>query len=113
MVHFCDKKKENYLCVMQVMLGTLIYSHWTETDTVVLWSHMLTSGQLRVRRLELAVKVLCYMYYHRRFLTHETLLRNQEGLAMIDDGHIDARRRYWFPCVTLSSDATAVSEGRS
>ncbi|KAG8057498.1 hypothetical protein GUJ93_ZPchr0002g26551 [Zizania palustris] len=34
----------------------------------------------------------------------ETLLK--EGLAMIDDGHKDGKRRYWFPCVTLSSDST-------
>ncbi|KAF2917174.1 vacuolar protein sorting-associated protein 22 homolog 1 isoform X1 [Oryza sativa Japonica Group] len=34
----------------------------------------------------------------------ETLLK--EGLAMIDDGHRDGKRRYWFPCVTLSSDST-------
>ncbi|KAK8942652.1 hypothetical protein KSP39_PZI009257 [Platanthera zijinensis] len=27
----------------------------------------------------------------------ETLLK--EGLAMIDDGHSDGKRRYWFPCV--------------
>ncbi|XP_042406458.1 vacuolar protein sorting-associated protein 22 homolog 1-like isoform X2 [Zingiber officinale] len=27
----------------------------------------------------------------------ETLLK--EGLAMIDDGHKDGKRRYWFPCV--------------
>ncbi|CAA6672223.1 unnamed protein product [Spirodela intermedia] len=27
----------------------------------------------------------------------ETLL--EEGLAMVDDGHRDGRRRYWFPCV--------------
>ncbi|KAH0434466.1 hypothetical protein IEQ34_026824 [Dendrobium chrysotoxum] len=27
----------------------------------------------------------------------ETLLK--EGLAMIDDGHRDGKRRYWFPCV--------------
>lgn len=24
----------------------------------------------------------------------------QEGLAMIDDGHRDGKRRYWFPCVS-------------
>lgn len=30
----------------------------------------------------------------------------QEGLAMIDDGHRDGKRRYWFPCVTVSSDTT-------
>ncbi|WVZ65639.1 hypothetical protein U9M48_014967 [Paspalum notatum var. saurae] len=35
----------------------------------------------------------------------ETLLK--EGLAMIDDGHRDGKRRYWFPCVTVSSDTTA------
>nr|BBF89431.1 EAP30-like [Oryza glaberrima] len=33
----------------------------------------------------------------------ETLLK--EGLAMIDDGHRDGKRRYWFPCATLSSDS--------
>ncbi|XP_073027164.1 vacuolar protein sorting-associated protein 22 homolog 1 [Primulina eburnea] len=31
----------------------------------------------------------------------ETLL--EEGLAMIDDGHKDGRRRYWFPCVSSVS----------
>ncbi|OIS99103.1 PREDICTED: vacuolar protein sorting-associated protein 22 homolog 1 [Nicotiana attenuata] len=31
----------------------------------------------------------------------ETLL--EEGLAMIDDGHRDGRRRYWFPCVSSIS----------
>ncbi|XP_075477361.1 vacuolar protein sorting-associated protein 22 homolog 1-like [Primulina tabacum] len=31
----------------------------------------------------------------------ETLL--EEGLAMIDDGHMDGRRRYWFPCVSSVS----------
>ncbi|CAD6218449.1 unnamed protein product [Miscanthus lutarioriparius] len=36
----------------------------------------------------------------------ETLLK--EGLAMIDDGHRDDKQRYWFPCVTVSSDTTAV-----
>lgn len=25
---------------------------------------------------------------------------------MIDDGHRDGKRRYWFPCVTVSSDIT-------
>nr|CAB3475845.1 unnamed protein product [Digitaria exilis] len=35
----------------------------------------------------------------------ETLLK-VEGLAMIDDGHRDGKRRYWFPCVTVSSDTT-------
>ncbi|XP_043697211.1 vacuolar protein sorting-associated protein 22 homolog 1-like [Telopea speciosissima] len=29
----------------------------------------------------------------------ETLL--EEGLAMIDDGHVDGKRRYWFPCVSF------------
>ncbi|XP_043690618.1 vacuolar protein sorting-associated protein 22 homolog 1 [Telopea speciosissima] len=29
----------------------------------------------------------------------ETLL--EEGLAMIDDGHKDGKRRYWFPCVSF------------
>ncbi|XP_060972241.1 vacuolar protein sorting-associated protein 22 homolog 1 isoform X2 [Cannabis sativa] len=28
----------------------------------------------------------------------DTLL--DEGLAMIDDGHRDGRRRYWFPCIS-------------
>ncbi|KAG6634589.1 vacuolar protein sorting-associated protein 22 homolog 1 isoform X2 [Carya illinoinensis] len=36
----------------------------------------------------------------------DTLL--DEGLAMIDDGHRDGRRRYWFPCV--SSIATSVAD---
>ncbi|KAL7591289.1 vacuolar protein sorting-associated protein 22 homolog 1 [Lactuca sativa] len=31
----------------------------------------------------------------------ETLL--DEGLAMIDDGHRDGKRRYWFPCVSSVS----------
>ncbi|XP_024520509.1 vacuolar protein sorting-associated protein 22 homolog 1 isoform X1 [Selaginella moellendorffii] len=31
----------------------------------------------------------------------ETLMK--EGLVMIDDGHPDRKRRYWFPCVSLSS----------
>jgi len=31
----------------------------------------------------------------------ETLL--DEGLAMIDDGHRDGKRRYWFPCVSSIS----------
>jgi hypothetical protein len=34
-----------------------------------------------------------------------SLLHKQEGLAMIDDGHRDGKRRYWFPCATLSSDS--------
>ncbi|ONK81937.1 uncharacterized protein A4U43_C01F34450 [Asparagus officinalis] len=38
----------------------------------------------------------------------ETLL--EEGLAMIDDGHRDGKRRYWFPCVSSISSATG-SEG--
>ncbi|CAI0379908.1 unnamed protein product [Linum tenue] len=29
----------------------------------------------------------------------------QEGLAMIDDGHRDGKRRYWFPCVSSISSA--------
>lgn len=36
----------------------------------------------------------------------ETLL--EEGLAMIDDGHRDGIRRYWFPCVGAFSAATSV-----
>lgn len=31
----------------------------------------------------------------------ETLL--EEGLSMIDDGHRDGKRRYWFPCVSSVS----------
>ncbi|XP_047317370.1 vacuolar protein sorting-associated protein 22 homolog 1 [Impatiens glandulifera] len=31
----------------------------------------------------------------------ETLL--EDGLAMIDDGHRDGKRRYWFPCVSSIS----------
>ncbi|KAF8389314.1 hypothetical protein HHK36_026007 [Tetracentron sinense] len=37
----------------------------------------------------------------------ETLL--EEGLAMIDDGHRDGKRRYWFPCVS-SISASVVTE---
>ncbi|KAI3935663.1 hypothetical protein MKW98_022671 [Papaver atlanticum] len=29
----------------------------------------------------------------------------EEGLAMIDDGHRDCKRRYWFPCVSVSASA--------
>ncbi|KAM7251790.1 hypothetical protein ACFE04_023673 [Oxalis oulophora] len=36
----------------------------------------------------------------------DTLL--EEGLAMIDDGHRDGRRRYWFPCVSTISSAVGV-----
>ncbi|KAJ6817528.1 vacuolar protein sorting-associated protein 22-like protein 1 [Iris pallida] len=32
----------------------------------------------------------------------------KEGLAMIDDGHKDGNRRYWFPCVASISSATGV-----
>ncbi|KAI3510006.1 hypothetical protein L2E82_25994 [Cichorium intybus] len=35
----------------------------------------------------------------------ETLL--DEGLAMIDDGHRDGKRRYWFPCVSSISSFVA------
>ncbi|KAK4278454.1 hypothetical protein QN277_016297 [Acacia crassicarpa] len=35
----------------------------------------------------------------------ETLLK--EGLAMIDDGHRDGKRRYWFPCVSPISSLVA------
>lgn len=38
--------------------------------------------------------------------TLDTLL--DEGLAMIDDGHRDGKRRYWFPCV--SSNSTPVAD---
>ncbi|XWS27864.1 hypothetical protein CRYUN_Cryun25bG0016100 [Craigia yunnanensis] len=33
----------------------------------------------------------------------EILELAQEGLAMIDDGHRDGKRRYWFPCVSFIS----------
>ncbi|XP_027343799.1 vacuolar protein sorting-associated protein 22 homolog 1 isoform X2 [Abrus precatorius] len=36
----------------------------------------------------------------------ETLL--DEGLAMIDDGHRDGKRRYWFPCVSPISSYVGV-----
>ncbi|CAH2040583.1 unnamed protein product [Thlaspi arvense] len=36
----------------------------------------------------------------------ETLL--DEGLAMIDDGHPDGKRRYWFPCVSSISSFVGV-----
>ncbi|KAL7103472.1 hypothetical protein ACP275_08G181500 [Erythranthe tilingii] len=35
----------------------------------------------------------------------DTLL--EEGLAMIDDGHKDGKRRYWFPCVSSISSYAA------
>ncbi|XP_035549844.1 vacuolar protein sorting-associated protein 22 homolog 1 isoform X2 [Juglans regia] len=35
----------------------------------------------------------------------DTLL--DEGLAMIDDGHRDGKRRYWFPCVSSISTSVA------
>ncbi|KAL4619133.1 hypothetical protein ACB092_06G057900 [Castanea dentata] len=35
----------------------------------------------------------------------DTLL--DEGLAMIDDGHRDGKRRYWFPCVSSNSNPVA------
>ncbi|EOY12434.1 PREDICTED: vacuolar protein sorting-associated protein 22 homolog 1 isoform X3 [Theobroma cacao] len=37
----------------------------------------------------------------------DTLL--DEGLAMIDDGHSDGKRRYWFPCVSSISSFGADS----
>ncbi|MED6195321.1 hypothetical protein PIB30_036877 [Stylosanthes scabra] len=36
----------------------------------------------------------------------DTLL--DEGLAMIDDGHQDGKRRYWFPCVSPISSSIGV-----
>ncbi|KAJ8443719.1 hypothetical protein Cgig2_029624 [Carnegiea gigantea] len=44
---------------------------------------------------------------------NEILELAQEGLAMIDDGHKDAKRRYWFPCVSsissvIESDAITI-----
>uniref|UniRef100_A0A0D6R6V0 Vacuolar protein sorting-associated protein n=1 Tax=Araucaria cunninghamii TaxID=56994 RepID=A0A0D6R6V0_ARACU len=43
-----------------------------------------------------------------------TLLK--EGLAMIDDGHPDGKRRFWFPCIGSSlsgaADADAISSGK-
>ncbi|TKY46860.1 Vacuolar protein sorting-associated protein 2 1 [Spatholobus suberectus] len=36
----------------------------------------------------------------------DTLL--DEGLAMIDDGHRDGKRRYWFPCVSPISSSIVV-----
>ncbi|MCI07359.1 vacuolar protein sorting-associated protein 22-like [Trifolium medium] len=36
----------------------------------------------------------------------DTLL--DEGLAMIDDGHKDGKRRYWFPCVSPISSLTGI-----
>ncbi|XP_031376493.1 vacuolar protein sorting-associated protein 22 homolog 1 [Punica granatum] len=39
--------------------------------------------------------------------TLETLL--DEGFAMIDDGHRDGKRRYWFPCVS-SISSTVVTD---
>jgi len=31
-----------------------------------------------------------------------------EGLAMIDDGHKDGKRRYWFPRVSRISSLTGI-----
>lgn len=39
--------------------------------------------------------------YGRAVDSLEILLK--EGLAMVDDGHSDGKRRYWFPCVGSSS----------
>ncbi|KAM0943525.1 putative winged helix-like DNA-binding domain superfamily, Snf8/Vps36 family [Dioscorea sansibarensis] len=36
----------------------------------------------------------------------------EEGLAMIDDGHRDGKRRYWFPCVSPIS-ATSGSDQKN
>ncbi|XP_044473483.1 vacuolar protein sorting-associated protein 22 homolog 1-like [Mangifera indica] len=36
----------------------------------------------------------------------DTLL--DEGLAMIDDGHRDDRRRYWFPCVSSITSSVGI-----
>ncbi|XP_062118176.1 vacuolar protein sorting-associated protein 22 homolog 1 [Humulus lupulus] len=36
----------------------------------------------------------------------DTLL--DEGLAMIDDGHRDGRRRYWFPCISPIASSLGV-----
>ncbi|KAF3332789.1 kinesin-related protein [Carex littledalei] len=33
-----------------------------------------------------------------------------EGLAMIDDGHRDGRRRYWFPCVASISTTSGLED---
>ncbi|KAJ3692732.1 hypothetical protein LUZ60_011827 [Juncus effusus] len=38
----------------------------------------------------------------------QTLLK--EGLAMIDDGHKDGKRRFWFPCVSSISVAAGLDE---
>ena len=40
------------------------------------------------------------------WLIKELCLRMQEGLAMIDDGDKDGKRRYWFPCVSSISSVT-------
>ncbi|MCO5567053.1 hypothetical protein L7F22_020738 [Adiantum nelumboides] len=39
--------------------------------------------------------------YGRASDSLEVLLK--EGLAMVDDGHADGKRRYWFPCIGSSS----------
>ncbi|GJP73619.1 hypothetical protein CLOP_g4308 [Closterium sp. NIES-67] len=31
----------------------------------------------------------------------------KEGIAMVDDGHADGRRRYWFPCFDLAVPTSA------
>jgi ESCRT-II complex subunit VPS22 len=38
----------------------------------------------------------------------ENLMR--EGLAMVDDGHPDGKRRYWFPCVGSAATGTEAVE---
>ncbi|KAJ0818768.1 putative Snf8/Vps36 family protein [Helianthus annuus] len=35
------------------------------------------------------------------------VLELSKGLAMIDDGHRDGKRRYWFPCVSSVSSFVA------
>uniref|UniRef100_A0A2K1YJZ6 Uncharacterized protein n=1 Tax=Populus trichocarpa TaxID=3694 RepID=A0A2K1YJZ6_POPTR len=40
---------------------------------------------------------LVFFHYGRATDPLDTLL--DEGLAMIDDGHRDGKRRYWFPCI--------------
>ncbi|KAJ0667688.1 putative Snf8/Vps36 family protein [Helianthus annuus] len=38
---------------------------------------------------------------------NEVLELSKEGLAMIEDGHRDGKRRYWFPCVSSVSSFVA------
>lgn len=48
------------------------------------------------------VKLFVFVFHTFTMISHWFM---QEGLAMIDDGHRDGKRRYWFPCVAPISVA--------